>query len=181
MANYIAQCITPRVSSEHIAKVTVPEGGLKAGQVVVVDAIDSTIVGNYEVFSAGKPASATLKDKVMAIVINDGFETLADGRRPEGSPNYFGYEYKAGDVAPVIFLDSHLTFIIGKDSLDSKTRDTAAVGQFLYPVADSNDLTVGSAIPEGTAMGLKVVALYNMPLGGMFGGQFAPSFVCVAR
>lgn len=181
MANYIAQCITPRVSSEHIAKVTVPNGGLKAGQVVIADTIDAAIAGNYEVFTATQPAAGNLGSKAVGIVVNDGFETLSDGRRPEGQANYYEYTYKAGETAPVIFLDSHLTFIIGKESLDADTRDDAAVGKYLYPVANSNDLTVGAAIPEGTAMGLKVVALYNMPIGGMYGGQFAPSFVCVAR
>lgn len=181
MANYIAQCITPRLSSEHIAKVTAPAGGLKAGQVVIADTIDAAIAGNYEVFTAAKPAAGTLGSKAVGIVINDGFETMSDGRRPNGQPNYASYEFKEGETVPVIFLDSHLTFIISKDSLDAGTRDNAAVGQFLYPVADSNDLTVGAAIPEGTAMGLKVVALYNYPLGGLFGGQFAPAFVCVAR
>lgn len=181
MANYIAQCITPRVSSDHIAKVTVPAGGLKAGQVVIADTLDAAIAGNIEVFTATQPAGGNLGSKFVGIVINDGLETLADGRRPDGQPNYYSYEYKEGETAPVIYLDTHLVFIIGKDSLDADTANNAAVGQYLYPTAGSNDLTVGAAIPEGTTMGLKVVALYNTPIGGQFGGQFASSFVCIAQ
>ena len=49
MANYIGQCITPRVSSDHIAKVKVPVGGLNAGEVVVCDTLDNTISRNLEV------------------------------------------------------------------------------------------------------------------------------------
>jgi hypothetical protein len=181
MANYIAQCVTPRLSSEHIAKITVPAGGLHAGQVVVADTLDNAITGNIEVFSATQPAAGNLKSKFVGIVINDGFETLSDGRRPDGQPNYYGYEYNAGDTAPVVYLDSHLVFVVGKDSLDSATASNAAVGKYLYAVAGSNNLTVGDEIPDGTTTGLKVVALYNTPIGGQFGGGFASSFVCIAQ
>lgn len=181
MANYIGQCITPRVASEHIAKITVPAGGLNAGQVVVADTLDNTINGNIEVYSATKPATANLGSNFVAIVLNDGFETLSDGRRPAGQPNYYQYQYNEGDTAPVMFLDRHLVFNIGYDSLDSATASTAAVGQFLYPVNGSNNLTVGASIPAGTACGLKIVATYNTPIGGQFGGGFATSFICVAQ
>ena len=177
--NYIGQCITPRVGSEHITKVTVPAGGLRAGEVVIADTLDNKIVGNIEVFSATKPATANLGSKNVALIINDGFETLEDGRRPEGQPNYYHYEFREGDVAPAIFLDSHLVFNISADTITDGTA--VEVGQFLYAVDGSHKLTAGSAIPEGTATGLKVVAKYNTPIGGQFGGGFAPSFICVAQ
>ena len=178
MANYIGQCITPKVASEHIAKVTVPSGGLKAGQVVIADTLDNTIAGNIEVFTAQQPATAKLGNTIVALVVNDGFEETADGRRPAGQPNYYQYEFKEGDTAPVVFLDRHLVFNIGADSI---TGGTATVGQFLYPVDGSNSLTAGSEIPEGTACGLKVVAVYNTPIGGNFGGGFATSYICIAQ
>lgn len=178
MANYIGQCITPKVSSDHIAKVTVPVGGLHAGQVVIADTLDNTIAGNIEVFTATQPATANLGSNFVAMVINDGFETLSDGRRPDGQPNYYQYEFKAGETAPVVFLDRHLVFNIGAESI---TGGTATVGQFLYPVDGSNTLTAGAAIPEGTAKGLKVIATYNTPVGGNFGGGFATSYICVAQ
>ena len=181
MANYIAQCITPRVSSDHIAKITVPAGGLKAGQVVIADTLDAAITGNYEVFTATQPTEDKLSSKSVGIVLNDGFETMSDGRRPNGQPNYYQYTYNEGETAPIIYLDSHLVFIISKDALDSRTASEAAVGKFLYPTNGSNNLTVGDAIPSGTTMGLKVVALYNTPIGGLPFNGFAPSFVCIAQ
>lgn len=181
MANYISQCITPRVSSDHISKVTVPTGGLRAGQVVIADTLDNTIAGNYEVYTATQPATANLGSNFVAIVVNDGFETLEDGRRPAGQPNYYQYSFKAGETAPVIFLDRHLVFNIGADALDSGTASTAAVGKFLYPVNGSNNLTVGDSIPAGTACGLKIIATYNTPIGGQYGGGFATSYICVAQ
>lgn len=179
MKNYIGQCITPKVSPEHIAKVVVPEGGLHAGQVVIVDTLDNTIAGNIEVYTATQPTTEKLGGNFVAMVVNDGFETLEDGRRPAGDPNYYHYEYKAGDVATVVFLERHLTFNVGADSITNGADIT--VGQFLYPVNASNDLTSGASLPAGTAMGLKVIAKYNTPIGGQFGGQFATSYICVAQ
>lgn len=179
--NYVSQCVTPVVGSRHIAKVQVPAGGLKPGQVVIADTLASGITGNYEVYAATQPTTAALGSKAVAIVINDGFETMNDGRRPAGQPNYYQYTFKSGDVAPVVFLDSHLTFIISQDALDATTKASAEVGKFLYPTNASNDLTVGSSIPEGTAAGLKIVAVYQTPVGTAIGGGFTLSYVCVAQ
>ena len=175
--NYIGQCITPNVEARVISKVTVPAGGLKAGQVVIAETLDNTIAGNYEVYKADKPSTANLGSDFVALVVNDGFFTCGD-LRIEGQPNYYKNTFKDGETAPVIFLDRHLTFNIGADSI---TGGTANVGQFLYPVDGSNDLTVGDSIPEGTSKALKVVAIYNTPVGGNFGAGFATSYICVAQ
>ena len=177
--NYIGQCITPRVSSDHISKVTVPAGGLHAGQVVIADTLDNTISGNYEVYQATQPAEGNLSSNMVGLVINDGVETLADGRKPAGQPNYFQYTHKEGDTATIVFLDRHLVFNISADAITN--GNAVEVGQFLYPVAGSNKLTAGAAIPGGTATGLKVIAKYNTPIGGMYGGGFAASYICVAQ
>lgn len=102
---------------------------------------------------------------------------MDDGRRPAGQPNYYteGYFYKEGEVAPVVFLDSHLVFNISEDVLG-----TATVGQFVYAQANSYDLAVSSTAPEQACF-LKVVAIYNTPVGGNFGGGFAKSYICVAQ
>ena len=178
MANYIAQCITPKVASEHIAKVTAPVGGLVPGQLVVADTLDNTIAGNIEVYTASAISAQNLGSEMVAVVLNDGFETLADGRRPAGQPNYYQYTFQAGETAPIMFLDRHLVFNIGADCI---VGGTATVGQFLYATADSTQFTAGSAIPEGTATGLKVLAEYQTPIGGQFGGGFAKSYICVAQ
>lgn len=184
MANYISQVITPRVASEHITKVTVPAGGLIPGQVVIADTLDNAITYNHEVYTATQPATASLGSHMVALIVNDGFETLSDGRRPAGQPNYYEYKYNAGDTATAVYLDRHLTFVIGKDSIDSSTASTAAVGKFLYPVDGSNSLTVGEAIPTSTAMGLKIIAVTNIPVGGNIDANntgFATAYVCVAQ
>lgn len=176
--NYIAQVITPRVASEHIAKVSVPVAGLIPGQLVVADTLDNTIAGNIEVYTAGAITTEKLGSNAVAMVLNDGFETLDDGRRPAGQPNYFQYTYGNGEeTAPIVFLDRHLVFNIGADCIVS---GSATVGQFLYATNGSTQYTAGASIPDGTATGLKVLATYNTPIGGQFGGGFATSYICVA-
>lgn len=182
--NYISQVITPKVASEHITKVTVPTGGLIPGQVVIAETLDNTIAYNHEVYTATQPETAKLGSNMVAIIVNDGFETLEDGRRPAGQPNYYGYTFKVGETATAIFLDRHLVFTIGKDCLDSETASNAAVGKFLYPVNGSNNLTVGDSIPTGTAMGLKIIATKDIPVGGNIDASntgFATAYVCVAQ
>lgn len=178
MANYICQTITPRVSSRFIGKIIVPQGGLIPGSIVIADTLENSIPGNYEVFTATTPSTAKITSNSFAVVMNDGFETMADGRRPAGQPNYYQYTFKAGETAPVMFLDRHLVFNIGADCI---VGGTATVGQFLYATAASTQFTAGSAIPEGTATGLKVLAEYQTPIGGQFGGGFAKSYICVAQ
>lgn len=176
--NYIAQCITPKVASEHITKVTAPAGGLVPGQIVVADTLDNMIAGNIEVYSASAITAENLGSKLMAIVVNDGFETLDDGRRPAGQPNYYQYTFAAGETATAIFLDRHLVFNLGAEAI---TGDAPTVGQFLYPTANSTQLTAGATVPAGTGCSLKVLATYNTPVGGQYGGGFATSFICVAQ
>lgn len=179
MANYISQVMTPKLSAEHIAKVSVPVNGLIPGQVVVADTFDATITGNHEVFVAGAVTAENLNSKHFAIVLNDGFETLEDGRRPAGQPNYYQYTFtRENEVAPIVFLDRHIEFNIGSSSI---VGGKANVGQYLYPTAGSTQLTAGDSIPSGTGCALKVMATYNTPIGGMFGGGFEPSYVCIAQ
>lgn len=187
MANYISQITTPRVAPEHITKVTVPTGGLKPGQVVVAESLDNTLGNfNYEVYTATQPATAKLGSNMVALIVNDGFETLTDGRSPAGQPNYYTYEFKAGETALAIFLDRHLQFDIGVECVTGATTATPAsdIGKFLYPTDGTNNLTVGASVPEGTAASLKIIAVKNVPVGGNIDASntgFAFAYVCVAQ
>lgn len=182
MANYVGYCITPRVCSEHIAKVTAPAGGLVAGQVVYVEELDATIPGNYEVFVATKPATAGLASRHLAMVINGGFETLSDGRRPAGQPDYTQYTYAEGENVPVVFLDEHLTFLVSPDSVSGGTSASPAsdIGKFIIPANGTYTAAV-NASNSGVGNSLKIVGTYYLPLGGNFGGNFAQVYVCVAQ
>lgn len=182
MANYVGYPITPRICSEHIAKVTAPVGGLVAGQVVFVESLDTNIAGNYEVFAATEPATAGLGGTHLAMVINGGFETLSDGRRPAGQPDYTQYSYAAGETVPVVFLDPHLTFLVSVDSVSGGTsaNPAADIGKFIIP-ADGTYTAAVAASNSGIGNSLKIVGTYYLPLGGNYGGDFVQVYVGVAQ
>lgn len=178
MKNFICYPLTPKVSSRFIGKVAVPSAGLVPGNIVIADTVANAIIGNYEVFNAKTATSNDLGSKFFALVLNDGFETLADNRRPNGNPNYFSYTYKQDDVAPIMFLEKHLKFSIGADCVADNTKTLAVVGNYLVPVANSNVLNAVASIPSGTFVALKILALSSTPIGGNGGGKFALSYVC---
>ena len=112
MPNYLCCAANPRVPDYLIIKVAVPTGEtMKAGDVFPVTALDTDIDNNYQVFAGTEPATATLGNR-MAIVINDGFETLEDGRRPAGQPDYTQYTFGAGEVVTAVLLVPGLMFEI---------------------------------------------------------------------
>ena len=180
MANYISQVITPRVPSNFIKRCTAPAGGITAGSYVIVDTLDNTISGNISVFTAGATTAENIKGKNIGIVLSGGFETLADGRRPDGQPNYYSYTYQAGETVDVAIIGEGLAFNIGLDCITTATVGAATVGAFVYPVAATAQPTAGATVPADTNGAMKIVALYNTPIGGNYGAGFASSLICIA-
>jgi len=179
--NYVGIVNTPKLESAHIAKIKVPSGGLYAGQVVYCEELDSTITNNFEVYLATKPVTSNFASKNLAIVLNGGFETMSDGRRPEGQPDFTQYSYAEGEIATVAFIDRHLRFSISGDSIDSDTIGDIAIGKYLIPLDDSNSLAVATSVPDAITTALKVVAIRNMPVGGDFGLGYATTYICVTQ
>ena len=176
--DYVSQLITPRVSTRFLSKIVVPAGGLNPGCVVVADTLDNTINGNYEVWKATQPAASNLDSKFMAIVLNDGFETLEDGRRPAGQPNYYKYTFEAGEVAPVAFIGSHLLYNISMDCIKDSTKNLINVDNYLIPTAGDYLLSASQTLPNDVFFGFKILTLYNTPKGGEFAGEFVSSMIC---
>lgn len=173
MANYLCRATNPRVPDYLVKKVSVPaDTTLHAGDIVMLKALDSTIADNYQVYTGSKPATADLGLRA-AIIINDGFETLADGRRPEGQPDYTQYVYQAGDVVTAILLVSGLDFEISVDAITG----TSAVGKFIEPVNGAYAGSIVDTRTSGTTSALKVIATKNFRMGGMFGYQFIDTVV----
>ena len=182
MANNIGYCTTNKLSSTHIAKVLVPSGGLVAGNIVVLDSLASSIANNFEVYAAGQPATAGLGGTHFAMIQNGGIETLPDGRRPDGQPDYTQYTYNAGDVVTAVFLDPHLTFEVGVSTVSGGTTATPSsdIGKFIIP-ADGSYVGAVDASNSGVGNSLKIVAVKYLPLGGNFGLEYAPTYVCIAQ
>lgn len=173
MANYLCRATNPRVPDYLVKKVSVPTGAtLHAGDIVILKALDSTIADNYQVYTGTKPAADDLKLRA-AIIINDGFETLADGRRPDGQPDYTQYVYQAGDIVTAIMLVPGLDFELSKDVIDG----AFAAGQYIEPVADSNKGAVKATRTADTKSALMMLGQKNFRMGGMFGYQFIETVI----
>jgi hypothetical protein len=182
MANYVSRVASPRVPDYNVIKVRVPAGvTLTPGSFIPLVKLDDTLPNNWQVFAGEKPVTANLASQ-MAIVINDGFETLPDGRRPDGQPDYTKFTFIEGDVVTAILLTPGLVFEL---SVDCITNGTAAVaGDVIEPV---NGAYLGSRIAAATGRsaavmsGLKVLAAgKSFRLGGQFGGTFVKTVVAMA-
>jgi len=177
MANYICRYTGFNPVDRDVINVLVPVGEeYRAGQVIVVNnlVVVGTLAGNISVWEGVTPATAHL-GKYVAVVINGGdFETMSDGRRPEGNPDYSTYSYKAGDVAPAIMLAVGNEFEISADSISG----SAAVGKFLEPTDGVDYLTVVDTRTVGTLCAAKIIALNKFRSGGNFGGQFLDTVIC---
>ena len=160
-----------------VSTIRVPAGViLKAGDVVLADAADSSISGNFSVLAPVEPATANLGEQ-MAIVINGGWEQLPDGRRPSGQPDYTKYEFIENDVVTIVFLAPQMTFQISFDCVNG----TPVVGNVLTPVDGSYQMDVDTTVPAGTFSSLAVVALKYFRLGGKFGAEFANAMVAKVK
>lgn len=170
----MAQCyVAPitRIPEKNVFLARVPaDVTLQAGAIVDLSTIDTAIPNNYQVYVASAPSATST---MLGIVINDGWEQLADGRRPEGQPDYTQYEFKAGEVVCVVALDTWTRFEISEDCLDG---DAPAVGGWLNAQASDYNLAAGE-----TGI-LRVDAKKYVRAGGQFGGSLAdgyiPSLIC---
>lgn len=173
MANYLCRATNPRVPDYLVKKVSVPaDTTLHAGDIVMLKELDSGIADNYQVYTGTQPATDNLKLHA-AIIINDGFETLTDGRRPDGQPDYTQYVYQAGDVVTAIMLVPGLDFELSTDVIDG----AFAAGSYIEPVNGAYKGKVAAARTEGTKSALMMLAQKNFRMGGMFGYQFIDTVV----
>lgn len=181
MANYVGYCLTNKVGTRHVARVRVPANGFHAGQVVLLEDLDTTNPSNLEVYAATQPATNNLSSKKFAIIDNSGFETLNDGRRPDGQPDFTQYTYKEGDIATAVFMDAHLKFEISVSNVTGATtaNPSSDIGKYLIPANGTNALTLSETAGAGSS--LKVVAVGNFANGGEFGLGFIPTYICIAE
>jgi len=174
MANYICRPAGFKVLDRDVVSVLVPTGETYyAGQVIMLVNLDTSLSGNLEVWEAVTPATAHL-EKYAALIVNGGeFETMADGRRPEGNPDYSTFGYQAGAVAPAIIMAVGNKFEISTDAISG----SAAVGKFLEPTNAVDYLTVVDTRTSGTLCAAKILALKKFRAGGNFGATFLDTAV----
>ena len=137
------------------------EEELKAGDVVAINTLVED-EENREVYKATMPTEGDIR---YAIIVNQGIEELADGRRPEGQPNFTTFTYKAGTTIHAVILGYQpVPFAISDNQIDG----VAAVGKFLAPKAGQHKLAV---VDTKAAIGTLAIEKVNVeiPMGGMFG------------
>ena len=165
------------VAIELVLKVRVGAGQtIYAGDIIDINGLDTVLTNNLEVFACNQPTTARL-GKQMAIVINDGFETLADGRRPDGNANYTQYSFAEGDVITVILLREGSRFELSYDSMTG----TPTVGYSVFPVNGAFIPSTATTVPAGTYSSLRTLALRNFRAGGLFGAQFMSTAVVIVQ
>lgn len=178
MANYLCRVTNPRIPDYAVVKVSVPaDTTIYAGSIIPLVSLDTNISNNYQVYLGDEPATANLGVR-MAMVINDGFETLDDGRRPAGQPDYTQYAYTGGDVVTAILMIPGLTFEISNDCITG----TAAVGGYLEPVNGSykpSFIAAATGRTAGVTSAMKIMyAGKNFRMGGNMGAGFITTNVC---
>lgn len=183
MAHYVCRNVT-ELPAYMFANVKVPAAltaGLYAGEVVVADALDSTLYGNYSVYTPAQATDVTKAD--LAIVLNGNFEEMKDGRRPEGNPDYTSYIYNPGEVATAVRLTPNIRLEISEDSCDNTVAAaTITPGDNLVPQDNSYLLKYSASGTAVTAKNyLTIEAVKFFRLGGLNGNQFAQTLVCRAK
>lgn len=181
MANYIARTVTENPAYMQ-AQIKVPAGQTyHAGQVVVAESLDNSIRGNLSVYAPTAVADITKED--IAIILNNGFETMADGRRPDGQPDYTQYEFRAGDVVTAHRLLPQTRYEISIDACAQSVKDAIiAPGDNLIPKKGSLELEYSKTGTAVTAKNyLTIEATKYFRLGGLYGEQFASTLVVRAK
>lgn len=184
--HYVSRTVTENPGYMQ-AQIRVPaDVKLHAGQVVVAETLDAALRGNYSVYAPTQVADATKED--VALILDGGFETLADGRRPDGQPDYTQYTFGEGEVVTAFRLNvPNPKFEISIDACDNTvaaaaTAGTLVVGDNLIPKNGQYELTYSAKAEAVTAKNyLTVEALKFFRLGGASGSEFASTLVVRAK
>lgn len=168
-----------KVPDHYVSIVRVPEATtLYPGQMVVADSIDAGIPDNFQVRVPSAPTADNIKKEIVGIVVNGGFETLPDGRRPDGQPDFSQYEFVAGDFATIIWLLPKVVVYISDDCVTQ--GGNVNLGSFITPTATSMDPTGTDTEPAPGAVKSYCKIMYKKTTrsGGQFGAGFITGSVC---
>ena len=179
MEHYICRTVT-ELPGYMFALIKVPEGdSMAAGEVYKAETLDTTISGNTTVYVA---EYVTDKNDLPVIALNDSFETLLDGRRPDGQPDYTQYVYNEGEVINSVRLDKNVKLELGTDTLSNQLDmkdidDTNLKDTWLY-INNEGRLTWSNSFANVSSRVYFVIeAVKYFRLGGQSGMEFARTLV----
>ena len=172
MANYICRPTT-EVEGYLLANFKVRHDNIVAGQFFRAERLTKSVDGNYTVYSPENMAKA---DDDIAIILNNSFETLEDGRRVKGNPDYTSYIYREGEVITGIRLVEGLKFELGMDSIIANQE--VQIGGYLIPEVGENKLIYTETL-EGidSEEYLLIEGFKDFRVGGQFGSQFIKTMI----
>lgn len=179
MFHYICRTVT-ELPGYMFALIKVPEGdSMAAGEVYKAETLDTTIPGNTTVYVA---EYVTDKNDLPVIALNDSFETLLDGRRPDGQPDYTQYVYNEDEVINSVRLDKNVKLELGTDTLSNQLDmkdidDTNLKDTWLY-INNEGRLTWSNSFANVSSRVYFVIeAVKYFRLGGQSGMEFARTLV----
>lgn len=175
MEHYVCRPVT-ELPSYMQTQFRVPKGEIiTAGQVFAAEELDTGLkYGNWTVFVP--EFLSDTETQIPSIILDNGFETLPDGRRPDGQPDYTEYAFTEDQVITAIKLLPETKFEISYDSVIQESE--IKVGGYLVPEVGSRHLIYKEMLEEAdTSIYLVVEALKEFRLGGLFGGEFAKTMV----
>lgn len=179
MFHYICRTVT-ELPGYMFALIKVPEGdSMAAGEVYKAETLDTTIHGNTTIYVA---EYVTDKNDLPVIALNDSFETLLDGRRPDGQPDYTQYVYNEGEVINSVRLDKNVKLELGTDTLSNQLDmkdidDTNLKDTWLY-INNEGRLTWSNSFANVSSRVYFVIeAVKYFRLGGQSGMEFARTLV----
>jgi hypothetical protein len=164
-----------KVLNTQVAKVKIPAGStFYPGQVVMAETLLTTLTNNLEVYSP-TPVSDVTTD-YPCILINQGYETLPDGRRPVGNSNIGTYTWANENTLTAIRLEKGMKFFISDDCLDNAGVVVPAVGVYFIPQVGDYDLATSASV--GTCVtALIVETTHDEGIGGQNSFQFTSGSV----
>lgn len=174
MAQYLCKTVT-ELPAYMQANFIVEEGTqINAGDVYVAKELNENLHGNWTVYNADMIEDVS--KEIPAIVINNSFETLADGRRPDGQPDYTQYAYEEGEVVTAIKLLPEIKMEISFDIIQNR-NDIESKG-YLIPENGTNLLRFVSTIDDVNSKVYFVIeALKHFRCGGAMGMGFIDTMI----
>lgn len=179
--NYICRTVTENPGYMQV-KFIVPEDiEIVAGEIFVPKTLDIDLgYGNWDVYT---PENVENAMDIPAIILNGGFETLADGRRPDGNADYTQYIYREGEVISSILLLEGIKLELSPDNISNYEEFEAAlsdnvVNTYLYPEIGTSSLKWTKNLEDiDTKVYLLIEATKYFRLGGLFGSGFANTLI----
>lgn len=168
-----------KVPDHYVSLVNVPEATvLYPGQLIVADSIDAAIDGNFSVRVPSAPTADNIKKEIVGIVTNGTFETLQDGRRPDGQPDFTQYEFTAGETATIVWALPKVIVYMSDDCVIA--GGDVNEKSFITPTAGNMDATGTATEPADGAVKsyLKILCKKYTRAGGQSGAGFISGSVC---